>query len=159
MDPKLGSTSGHADAGVTLIELLVVVAIMSVLATGVTITALRPSPKAATSDHAWFERSFNTNRTLAIQGRTSRGLNVQSNGLVPVHMGKDGWVSAKSAHRWRGRVALSAARIVGASQGQPDIVFLSNGQTNPFDISFTSGQLQTLRCRSDGWTGLICDDA
>jgi len=138
MDPKLGSTSGHADAGVTLIELLVVVAIMSVLATGVTITALRPSPKAASSDHAWFERSFNTNRTLAIQGRTSRGLNVQPNGLVPVHMGKDGWV---------------------ASQGQPDIVFLSNGQTNPFDISFTSGQLQTLRCRSDGWTGLICDDA
>lgn len=158
MDPELTRASHSQDVGFSLIEVLVVIAVMAVLATGVTITALRPSQDGANADHAWFERSFETNRALAIQGRKSRGLNVRPQGLVPVQLSPDGWAATPSAHRWRGRVAINARRGLGAPAQQPDIVFLSNGQTNAFDISFSTQQFETLRCRSDGWTGLKCED-
>jgi prepilin-type N-terminal cleavage/methylation domain-containing protein len=159
MDTKLTAPLSRPDAGVTLIELMVVVAIMSVLAVGVSITAVRTDRTSSGTDRTWFERSYDRNRTLAIHGQQSRGLNVRPNGLVPVHMTPDGWAPQTSAHRWADRVALNTRQVFDAPPQQPDIMFLSNGQTTAFDISFSTGLAQALHCRSNGWTGLICDDS
>ena len=58
--------------------------------------------------------------------------------------------------RWRGRVGFAPQEPPGSGDA-PEIVFLSNGRTSAFSIRFGSGAGQL--CRSDGWTGLTCDDA
>ncbi|MEO9496873.1 MAG: prepilin-type N-terminal cleavage/methylation domain-containing protein [Vibrio splendidus] len=159
MGSKLSSPHLSNDDGITLIELLVVVAVMSVLAIGVTITTVRPSGSETHSDQTWFMRSFESNRTLAVQGRQSRGLNVGPNGLIPVMLTRDGWEPQSSAHRWQGRVTHQAKQYDVNLNQRPDIVFFPNGQTSAFDISFSTSQSRTFRCTSDGWTELKCLDS
>ena len=62
------------------------------------------------------------------------------------------WVEQSDPVPWRGRVGFNRP---GANAGQtrPDILFLSNGQSTAFTISFAGGE-----CENDGWTGLRCAD-
>lgn len=154
MGDKLGTADGHRDAGFTLIELLVVVAIMSVLAVGVSITAIRSGNSAGTSDMAWFQNQFERHQALAIVSGQSYGLFVHPNELRIAQNQSDGWAAQGSARRWRGRVTL-VNKNTKRDFGDPDVVVLASGQSSAFSITFGSSQTRT--CRSDGWTGLTCD--
>ncbi|WP_323783834.1 prepilin-type N-terminal cleavage/methylation domain-containing protein [Thalassovita sp.] len=143
------------EAGFTLIELLITVAIMAILAVGVSLSAAR-GPKER-SDLALFRDQFNTARAMAIAGGQSRGLQLGPRGLQLAERTATGWQISDQVLRWRGRVSLRVPFDTDAGgRDTPDLVVLATGQTTAFDISFADrGRVES--CRSDGWTGLICD--
>lgn len=148
--PSKTPLEGLRDAGVSLIELLVVVAVLSVLAVGVSMTALR-NPDQAEQDQALFQRLYDQTRALAIEGRQSRGLRVTSRGISVATQTPDGW-QIGSEQRWQEAVSL-VVRDQTLGAGAPQLVVFKNGQSSAFEVQFgTRG-----RCRSDGWTGLICE--
>ncbi|MFK7940743.1 MAG: Tfp pilus assembly protein FimT/FimU [Roseovarius sp.] len=141
------------EAGFSLIELLVVIAVLAILSVGATLSVSRggdPSKDAA--DMTRFQTSFATLRAMAIQGRETRGLVVQGEGMRRARPGEDGWVLTQSVQPWRGKVAF-AKQGEAFEPGGPDIRFLANGRTSVFSIGFAAGG----RCESDGWTGLTCE--
>ncbi|CUH63475.1 type II secretion system protein H [Thalassovita gelatinovora] len=143
------------DAGFTLIELLIAVAIMAILAVGVSLSAARGPQER--SDLALFREQFNSTQALAIAGGQSRGVQVSPRGLQMAQRTAAGWQVSDRVLRWRGRVSLRVP--FGTEPGgrdTPDLVFLATGQVTEFDIVFADrGRVES--CHSDGWTGLICD--
>ncbi|WP_373051199.1 prepilin-type N-terminal cleavage/methylation domain-containing protein [Thalassovita aquimarina] len=150
-----GATPPPHDAGFTLIELLIAVAVMAVLAVGVSLTALR-GPREE-SDLALFRSQVETARLLAVTGQQSRGLNITARGMRLAKHTDSGWTQSENELLWRGRVVLdvpTTARPGGIDT--PSLVFLANGQTTPFRVTFSHAG-RSAECRSDGWTGLTCD--
>lgn len=139
------------DAGFTLIELLVSVAIISVLAVGASL-ALTRSASPDSSDLAQFRSLYDNQRNLAVSGQQTLGLHISRQTFRSVALRSDGWQDTSKPRVWRGRVALSARPVLGLRGPVPDIVFLPNGQTAPFRISFGA----TAQCLSDGFAGLQC---
>ena len=139
-----------SDAGVTLIELVVVVAVMASLVLGVTLSAGLGGGRSE-SDLMSFRTAYDQARSLAVHGQLRRGLALSVKGRRIAWWRGDGWQLSEQLQPWRGRVSY---QIEGSSAAQeaPDIIFLPNGQTSAFSIQFDS-----INCRSDGWTGLICE--
>ena len=144
MDRPIGS-----DAGFSLIELMVAVAILAVLAVGVTVVAGR-STSPFERDVARFQRAFETQSALAIHGAQRRGLRITPLGMRTARHENGRWVWSDNSIGWDTSVSVSVQDPV---IGAPDIVFLANGQNSRFDVVFASAR----RCQSDGWTGLTCD--
>ncbi|RDD64031.1 prepilin-type N-terminal cleavage/methylation domain-containing protein [Thalassococcus profundi] len=154
MDGTIGPGSDPDTAGFTLIELLVAVAVLAVLAVGASLAATRGSGGA--EDAQRFADRFAALRQLAVQGQSPRGLQITPRGLRMVSRRDGVWQEDGQEVRWRGRVGFAPQEPPGSGDA-PEIVFLSNGRTSAFSIRFGSGAGQL--CRSDGWTGLTCDDA
>jgi prepilin-type N-terminal cleavage/methylation domain-containing protein len=162
-----GADSGYHTAGFTLIELLISVAVLAVLAVGATLALPGGAPRAG-NDLALFRSQFTAARQLAITGQQARGLKITPEGLQLALSSDSGWQISERVLPWRGRVAFvarsadqSAARNTRTQVGAPDILLLADGQSTPFDITFTPVFAQrstTRRCQSDGWTGLQCDE-
>ena len=138
-----------SDAGVTLIELVVVVAVMASLVLGITL--MRGGGSRGDSDLIAFQSAYDQARSLAVHGQVRRGLLLQAKGRRLATWRVDGWQLSEQLHPWRGRVSylIEGPR---ALRDAPNIIFLPNGQTSAFSIQF-----DRIGCRSDGWTGLICD--
>ncbi|WP_371229658.1 type II secretion system protein [Roseovarius sp. 2305UL8-3] len=152
MGTKLTSGKGP-QAGFTLIELLVVIAVLAVLSVGAVLVAGRGGPEASgTADMTRFYDQFATQRALAIQGRETRGLVVQGDGLQTARLGPEGWAFSEAIQPWRGDVAFARENETFVLNA-PDIRFLSNGRTSVFTIGFADGG----RCEADGRAGLTCD--
>ncbi|MBD3664937.1 prepilin-type N-terminal cleavage/methylation domain-containing protein [Sulfitobacter sp. TSTF-M16] len=143
----------------TLIELLVVTTVLSVLAVGASLTAIRNITPAPDADMAWFRTQFDTQRNLAIQGRATRGLRITAQGLGFARRTATGWQINAPTRAWAGKVTIANVepRLVAGSLAVPDLIMLATGQSSAFDVVFTDGAASTRRCRSDGWTGLTCD--
>lgn len=162
-----GAESGYHTAGFTLIELLISVAVLAVLAVGATLALPGGAPRAG-NDLALFRSQFTAARQLAITGQQARGLKITPEGLQLALSNDSGWQISERVLPWRGRVAFvarsvgqSAAQNTRTQAGAPDILLLADGQSTPFDITFTPVFAQrsaTRRCQSDGWTGLQCDE-
>ncbi len=147
----------NRDAGITLIELLVVITVLSILAVGVSLTAINSGRQSALSDKEWFRAQFSAMRSLAIQGNSPRGLNVTNAGPSIAKIKNGEWAIKSPARQWSGTVTI--ARVMPRSkQGAPDIIMLANGQNTAFDIVFSDRKSRPHKCSSDGWTGLICTD-
>lgn len=145
-----GELTPDAQAGVTLIELVIVVAVLATLAVGVSLAAGRPA-SGAESDMARFVQSYALNRGLAVQGRQRRGLVITRDGSQRARWRDGAWEVAPRTDPWRGPVSY-LIEGVRTPDGAPNILFLPNGRTSAFTITF-----DTTRCHSDGWTGLTCD--
>lgn len=156
MDGELTAAGpDRAQAGFTLIELVVVVAVLAVLAIGAGLAATRAGgPGGASADMARFRSAWTTQRDLAIAGQARLGLEVAADGLRRATHGPGGWTISSSTLPLTRQPALSAAP---AQPGAPDIVFLANGRSTPFDIVFPGGTGPAQRCESDGWSELSCD--
>ena len=126
----------------------------AVLAVGASLAATRGSGGA--EDAQRFADRFAALRQLAVQGQSPRGLQITPRGLRMVSRRDGIWQEDGQEVRWRGRVGFAPQEPPGSGDA-PEIVFLSNGRTSAFSIRFGSGAGQL--CRSDGWTGLTCDDA
>lgn len=150
LDPR------HRDAGVTLIELLVVVAVLAVLAVGVTITAVRGQGNAGAADAQSFARAFDMARHLAVHSRQSQGLQITATDWRPMRRTARGWVETAPARPWRSRATLSGT-APSFDPDRPDIVVLATGQSSAFDLVFAARGGGAHRCASDGWAGLACD--
>jgi len=138
-------------AGVTLIELVVVVAVMAVLAVGASLSAGR-STSGAQSDLSRFRDAYDQTRSLAVHGAEQRGLVITSQGRRVALWREGDWQISKRMQPWRGPVSYLVKGGRRGRPGQPNLIFLANGQTSAFSI-----QLGRVRCHSDGWTGLICN--
>jgi prepilin-type N-terminal cleavage/methylation domain-containing protein len=136
------------EAGFSLIELLVVIAVMSVLAVGAVLAVGGPR---AGGDLAQFREIWVRERALAIEGRDMRGLTFTAKGVQVVAWRDGGWHDIGGPKRWRGRVAFAARGL--HPPGDPDIVFLSSGQSSAFSVRFSVDQAD---CDSDGWADLTC---
>ncbi|TCK99862.1 type II secretion system protein H [Shimia isoporae] len=146
-----------ADAGVSLIELLVVVAVLSVLAVGISLP-LRNDGNNAPSDAARFQSLFENSRTLAIHKQQLRGLRIEPRGVALMARTQGGWEQSSQIIRWRGRVAFQNLGPIGAGQSfdSPEVTFLPNGQTTAFQIRFFSSESGSASCESDGWAEVTC---
>ena len=148
MDHKLISSRS---AGFTLIELLVAVAVMAVITLGAVLAAGRGQGTQA-PDMALFTERFETARALAVEGRRTGGLAIRPDDSQLFWQVGGEWVEKSDPVPWRGRVSFNRP-VATAGQIRPDILFLSNGQSTAFTISFAGGE-----CENDGWTGLRCAD-
>jgi len=137
-----------ADAGVTLIELVVVVAVMATLVLGVTLTRRAGSRDG---DLVAFRNAYDQARSLAVHGQIRRGIALSAKGRRLAQWRGADWQISEQLQPWQGRVSYHVEGPQ-VAQGAPDILFLPNGQTSVFSIQF-----DRINCRSDGWTGLICD--
>lgn len=149
MERKLTSPRS---AGFTLIELLVAVAVMAVITLGAVLAASRGQVEEMAPDMVSFTERFALAQALAIEGRRTGGLEVGPEETQFFWRVGANWVPQADPVPWRGRVRFDGPPGA-AWQERPDILFLPNGQTTPFTMSFASGQ-----CGNDGWTGLRCSD-
>lgn len=151
MEPAVNSVPDQSsEAGVTLIELVVVLAVMASLVLGVTLTRGTGSSRGD-SDLRAFQSAYDQARSLAVHGQVRRGLVLRSGGRRIAWWRGDGWQLSEQLQPWRGRVSYLVAGQP-AGRDTPDLLFLPNGRTSAFSIQFDQ-----IGCRSDGWTGLICD--
>ncbi|WP_299305204.1 prepilin-type N-terminal cleavage/methylation domain-containing protein [uncultured Litoreibacter sp.] len=141
------------DTGFSLIELLVVLSILAVLAVGATLSAGR-SGSNDLADIAAFEKRFAALRAHAIHGQTVKGLFVSPRGFQGAEQQNGRWLPAGREQRWQHRVRYDAT---GARVGQnlPTILFLPNGATTAFRVTFQSAG-QDINCSTDGWAALQC---
>lgn len=154
----------RADAGVSLIELLVVVAILSVLAVGVSLP-LRQSADPTRADARLFQSVYARSRAQAVHGGTLRGLQVDSRGLrLMQRVAADPaqppqWQLSDQPIRWQGRAVFRATGPSAATltAPQPDILFLPNGQTSAFELRLTARRHAPVSCSGDGWSEVSCD--
>jgi len=146
-----------ADTGVSLIELLVVVAVLSVLAIGVSLP-LRDGGSQAPADAARFASMFERTRTLAIHGQTQQGLRLTSRDMALMKLTADGWQTSRQSIRFQGRADFRTKTPANALSAldAPEIIFLPNGQTTPFDLIFFGSGSRSAVCKSDGWMGVEC---
>lgn len=153
MEHPVDPQNASPERGVTLLELLLVVAVLSVLLVGLGLSTGRGA-NPMQNDRTRFEEQFNIARMLAVQGGLRHGVMIEADGLRHADFGTDGWRISDTLLRWRGRIAH---RVVqgGGGLGEPTLVFLPNGQTTAFIISFEDGRGIT-QCSSDGWAGLVC---
>jgi len=151
MEPAISPVPDQpSDAGVTLIELVVVVAVMASLVLGVTLTVGRGGGRSE-SDLRSFRSAYDQARSLAVHGRVQRGFLLSAKGHRMAWWHSDGWQLSEHLQPWRGRVSY-LVKTPRVADDRPNILFLPNGQTSAFSIQFDH-----IGCRSDGWTGLICD--
>ena len=148
-----------AAGGFTLIELLVVMAVLSVLAVGVTLSVTGRAPGAAT-DAARFRQSVAQQRAMAVAGRAMRGLQITPTGARLARVGPDGrWAVADTELAWAGRTSFQPLdprrHARAADAGAPAIVFLPDGRITGFTIRFWSDRSR-IACRTDGWEALAC---
>lgn len=140
--------------GFTLIELLVGVAVLAVLTASATLLGLRGASRDD-SDAALFRRHYETLRHLAITGGQTRGLRVEGTRIGLARRGFDGWAPTEPPIRLAGRAVLSTVRTAGpgADPEAPQIIALASGQTTGFSVT-----LGRVRCETDGWAELTCND-
>lgn len=143
------------DAGFTLIELTVVVAVLSVLAVGVGLSATRSGTSAAATDAQRFERYMRTARAQAIQGRQTLGLFMAGDGYVPATKAVDGWDKRAEPTRWRAPATFQR-KGPGRAPDTPHIVILPDGRMTPFTLSFARTGNSRATCSSDGTAGMTC---
>lgn len=141
--------------GFTLIELLVVIAVMSVLAVGAVLAAGRSSSNGE-SDAAAFQKTYGTLRALAVHSQQTRGLLVTAQNHRTAQRLAGDWEVSDHPRAWRALVVFTS---VGPQprRGEPQLVFLPNGQTSAFSVTFSGGgQAQAIRCSGDGWAEMQC---
>ncbi len=146
--------SPKSTEGFSLIEVLVAVAVLAVLAAGVSLSVGRAGAKSET-DQALFQRNFDTLRQLAITGAQTRGIQVSPKGMQLATRTEAGWEVSERIMAWRGQVT-AVTESPSASASTPDLVLLANGESTAFAIVFSDGS-DVRRCGSDGYTGLTCD--
>lgn len=139
------------DQGFSLIELVVTVAVISVLAVGVTLVATRDKP--VETDAEQFAGRYMMLRQLAVQGQERLGLAITPRSSQIFRRKGEDWQAEGREALWRERAVFRSLRP-NAPANEPEIVFLSNGQTSPFEITF--GRAPAITCASDGWTGVSC---
>lgn len=162
MDRKIDQNQRRGGGGFTLIELVVVVAIMSVLSISVSFSAGR-SGTGAQSDAARFAALHARLYERAIMGRHPLAVSLSETGWQMLQPDKDeaqSWVTVGRSGEFRGeaRFQFSDRKFGRRTRGElttPDLVFLPNGQSTPFEVAFITARM-TVDCVSDGWTGLIC---
>lgn len=147
-----------ADSGVSLIELLVVVAVLSVLAVGLSLP-LRDDGNRVASDAVRFQSFFDRTRTLAIHSQTKRGLRLTPRDMALMHSTSNGWQVSNQSIRFQVRADFRDQTPPGSevAYGAPEITFLPNGQTTAFQLRFFGSGSGTAVCESDGWKGMTCD--
>ncbi len=132
------------DAGFTLIELMVVVAILALLATTATLSAVRPG--GVQSDAARFLAAVERQRAKAVLSRKFTGISVDGDGFAAVASSAGGWVEVGQGTDWRGSV----------SGVLPErIVFTPSGQMTPLRLTL-SHRGRNVICETDGWAELQC---
>lgn len=137
------------------------VAVLSVLAVGVGLSATRSGPSGGQADAQRFERYMQTARAQAIQGRQTLGLFMTGTGYIPAVRSAKGWEKRTQATRWRAPATLQL-KTPRRGPNDPDIVLLPNGQLTAFTLSFASGAFASRGsgktvCRSDGNEAVTCD--
>lgn len=143
-------------AGFTLIELTVVVAVLSVLAIGVGLSATRSTQSAAGGDPQRFERYMQTARARAIQGRQTLGLFMTGSGYTPAEKSADVWEKRAQPTRWRAPATLQL-KTTRRVANTPHIVILPNGRITAFTLSFAPQGSSKAVCSSDGNAEVTCD--
>lgn len=69
------------------------------------------------------------------------------------------WQVSPQYIRWQGRVTFSSATGGSRTINPVQIQFLADGRSSAFAIRFSDGSSRQANCRSDGWTGLICESS
>jgi len=161
MDPEIETASlsppSQKEEGFTVIEMLVATAIMAILAVGAAL-ALPRSGNPEQRDMVLFQKQFQSQQTLAITGRQSRGLKITQQGMLLALHQEEGWQISPREQRWQTLVNFAVHRSQTTNRPQhsgadtPEIHFLATGETTRFDITFGS----TLRCQNNNGRALIC---
>jgi len=148
-------------AGFSLIELVVVVAILSFLTVTASLTVGQRG-EGGQADATFLQNQFEQLRSAAVYSQIVRGLKISPTGMQIVEFDpEDGrWKDVGREFKWRGRLSLRLKHKQGGNYlvkrpDEPDVVFLTSGQTTAFTAAFTGGQDNRV-CQTDGWTGLNC---
>lgn len=157
--------TASADHGFTLLEMVVVVAVIAVLSISATFAAT--TRRVGDGDRTRFAATYDRLRDAAILGRSPQALAIGPDGwqnLVRARAENGGTLWQKSGNlqkfsaeaRFEGEGGAILPRDL-ALAPEPDLIFLPDGQVTPFEVSFI-GNGTVTRCRSAGFSGLICEE-
>lgn len=139
-------------AGFSLLETVFAVAVLAVLAVGVSLATGR-GISLDQSDADRFQRAYAQQWSLAVAGREPRGLSVSQGGLSHWRHGPAGWTELGKLYDWQSQASISGPVVL---PGQPQIVLMPDGRATSFTAVFSGRRGTQSTCRGEGWSEAPC---
>jgi general secretion pathway protein H len=153
---------GYRCRGFTLLELMIVLVLVGVLLGMVSLASGGSPARQVRQEAEAMAQVIHQLRQRAVFEGQEYGLRLSADGYRVMRLGVRGWEPVAALSRWprnvRARLKEDGYSIeLGADEGLPQLLMLSNDETSAFTLTFEPGTRTWLSLSSDGIGEVVID--